>query len=65
MTETPPIYKGTYKKISPFMAIYQFRTKLFSLLSNPFKLQVNRQLSWITLKGVPLNTIVQEAHKKE
>lgn len=48
ITEASPPYKETHAKIRLFMAIYQLRTKLLSLLSNPFDLQTKRQLSFFS-----------------
>lgn len=55
----------TYTKNSPIMAINQDQTKLLSLLSTPFEIQIKHQLSWIALKGIPLNVVVQEAYMVE
>lgn len=46
MTEASPPYKEAHTKIRLFMAINQLRTKLLSLLPNPFDLQTKRQLSF-------------------
>ena len=39
----------------------QDRIQNLSMLSTPFELQTESQLSWITLNGIPLKLTVQEA----